>query len=107
MHLGLGEDGHTASLVPGDRVLEVADRDAAMAGPYQGRRRMTLTYPAIDRAVERVWVITGAAKAAMLARLRAGDDTIPAGRVARRCSIVFADEAAAGVDAPALDCSDG
>ena len=107
VHLGLGEDGHTASLVPGDRVLEVADRDAAMAGPYQGRRRMTLTYPAIDRAVERVWVITGAAKAAMLARLRAGDATIPAGRVARRRSIVFADEAAAGVNAPALECSDG
>ena len=94
VHLGLGEDGHTASLVPGDPVLDVADRDVAMAGPYQGRRRMTLTFPAIDRARERMWVVTGASKAAMLARLRAGDDTIPAGRVTGRDSTVFADDAA-------------
>ena len=97
VHLGLGEDGHTASLVPGDRVLECEDRDVAMAGPYQGRRRMTLTFRAIDRAAERMWVVTGASKAAMLARLRAGDDSIPAGRVTRRSAIVFADEAAANV----------
>ena len=95
VHLGLGEDGHTASLVPGDQALQVADRDVAMAGPYQGRRRMTLTYPSIDRAAERMWVVTGASKAAMLARLRAGDGAIPAGRVNQRHSIVFADEGAA------------
>ena len=94
VHLGLGEDGHTASLAPGDPVLEVADRDVAMAGPYRGRRRMTLTRAAIDRAAERMWVVTGASKAAMLARLRAGDGAIPAGRVSRRDAIVFADEAA-------------
>ena len=97
VHLGLGEDGHTASLVPGDGALAVADRDVAMAGPHQGRLRMTLTYPAIDRAAERMWVVTGATKAEMLARLRAGDETIPAGRATRRNSIVFADEAAATV----------
>ena len=97
VHLGLGEDGHTASLVPGDRALEVTDRDVTMAGPYQGRRRMTLTYPAIDRAAERMWVVTGASKATMLARWRAGDGSIPAGRVTRRNSIVFADEAAENV----------
>ena len=97
VHLGLGEDGHTASLVPGDRALEFMDRDVTMAGPYQGRWRMTLTYPAIDRAAERMWVVTGASKAAMLARLRAGDDSIPAGRVTRRNSMVFADEAAANM----------
>ena len=96
VHLGLGEDGHTASLLPGDRVLGVADHDVAMAGPYQGRRRMTLTRSAIDRAVERMWVVTGASKAAMLARLLAGDDSIPAGRVTRQDSIAFADDAAAG-----------
>ena len=95
VHLGLGEDGHTASLVPGDRALGVADRDVTVAGPYQGRWRMTLTRPAIDRATERIWVVTGAAKATMLARLCAGDETIPAGRVIRGDSIVFADEAAA------------
>ena len=99
VHLGLGEDGHTASLVPGDAVLDVADRDVAVAGPYQGRRRMTLTRAAIDRAAERMWVVTGASKAAMLARLRAGDDTIPAGRVSRRDTIVFADEAVAATAA--------
>ena len=103
VHLGLGEDGHTASLVPGDPVLDVADRDVAVAGPYRGRRRMTLTRAAIDGAAERMWVVTGASKAAMLARLRAGDDTIPAGRVSRRAAIVFADEAAAGVPGPLMD----
>ena len=94
VHLGLGEDGHTASLVPGDRVIEVTDRDVVMAGPHQGRLRMTLTRTAIDRATERMWVVTGASKAEMLARLRSGDETIPAGRVTSRNSVVFADEAA-------------
>ena len=103
VHLGLGEDGHTASLVPGDPALGVADRDVTMAGPYQGRRRMTLTYPAIHRAAERMWVVTGASKAAMLARLRAGDGTIPGGRVSRRNSIVFADDAAANAPGPPGD----
>ena len=103
VHLGLGEDGHTASLLPGDPVLAITDRDVATAGPYQGRRRMTLTRPAIDRAAERMWVVTGASKAAMLARLRSGDGSIPAGRVTRRNSIVFADAAAAGAPAPAAN----
>ena len=94
VHLGLGEDGHTASLVPGDQVIEVTDRDVAMAGPHQGRLRMTLTRPAIDRAAERMWVVTGASKAEMLARLRSGDETIPAGRVTSQRSVLFADEAA-------------
>ena len=94
VHLGLGEDGHTASLVPGDRVIDVADRDVAMAGPYQGRLRMTLTRPTIDKAAERMWVVTGASKAEMLARLLAGDTTIPAGRVTRVNSLVIADDAA-------------
>ena len=106
VHLGLGEDGHTASLLPGDRVIDLTDRDAAIAGPYQGRRRMTLALPAIDRAVERMWVVTGASKAAMLARLRSEDASIPAGRVTRRNTVVFADEAAAGAPAPAPGSSD-
>ena len=99
VHLGLGEDGHTASLVPGDRVVDRADRDVAMAGPYRGKLRMTLTRAALDRAAERMWVVTGASKAPMLARLQAGDDTIPAGRVTHDGSVVFADEAAANVQA--------
>ena len=96
VHLGLGPDGHTASLVPGDPVLDVADVDVAMtAGPYQGRRRMTLTYPALDRARRVLWLVTGAEKIGMLARLMAGDRFIPAGRVRNGDALVLADRAAA------------
>jgi 6-phosphogluconolactonase len=96
VHLGLGPDGHTASLVPGDPILEINDRDVAWSGPYQGRRRMTLTFPAIDRARRIVFVVTGADKAAMLARLARGDRTIPAGRINARNAIILVDAAAAG-----------
>ena len=73
VHLGLGPDGHTASLVPGDPVLDVDDADVALTGIYQGWRRMTLTYPILNRARRVLWLVTGAEKAAMLARLRDGD----------------------------------
>jgi 6-phosphogluconolactonase len=96
VHLGLGDDGHTASLVPGDPVLEVTDRDVALTGEYMGRRRMTLTYRVLDRAGEVLWVVTGAEKAEPLARLRAHDEGIPAGRVRAARSVVLADAAAAG-----------
>jgi 6-phosphogluconolactonase len=94
IHLGLGGDGHTASLVPGDPVLDVADRDVALTREYQGRRRMTLTYPAINRARRLLWLVTGEDKAAALARLRAGDRNIPAGRVRQNHAVVVADRAA-------------
>ena len=94
VHLGLGADGHTASLVPGDPVLDVTDRDVAVTGVYQGRRRMTLTYPAINRARQILWLVTGAEKVEMLRRLLAGDPTIPAGRVRHDRALVFADRAA-------------
>src|SRR5271155_700697 len=81
VHLGLGPDGHTASLVPSDPILEVRTSDVAMTGVYQGRRRMTLTYPMLNRARRLMWLVTGSAKAAMLARLRTGDKSIPAGCV--------------------------
>jgi 6-phosphogluconolactonase len=93
--LGLGSDGHTASLVPGDPLLEVRDRDVGVSGPYQGVRRMSLTFRALDAARHRVWLVTGADKAAPLARLWEGDASIPAGRVSRTASLVFADAAAA------------
>jgi 6-phosphogluconolactonase len=96
VHLGLGPDGHTASLVPGDPVLNVLDKDVALAGPYQGRRRMTLTYPAINRARQVLWVVTGAEKVQMLHRLLHCDADIPAGRVRCEKSLVLADAAAAG-----------
>jgi 6-phosphogluconolactonase len=94
-HLGLGPDGHTASLVPGDPVLGVNDRDVAVTGVYQGRRRMTLTYPILNRSRRVLWLVTGGGKADMLVRLRAGDQTIPAGRVRQDQALVLADRAAA------------
>lgn len=95
VHLGLGPDGHTASLVPGDPVLQVRDRDVALSGIYQGRRRMTLTYPVLDRARRVLWVVTGGEKAEMLPRLLHGDRSIPAGRVQSERALVLADRAAA------------
>lgn len=96
VHLGLGPDGHTASLVPGDPVLDVTDADAALTGVYQGRRRMTLTYPMINRARRILWLVTGTDKVEMLMRLRDGDRSIPAGRIDRDNALVIADRAAAG-----------
>jgi 6-phosphogluconolactonase len=94
VHLGLGTDGHTASLVPGDPVLEVADRLVAVTGPYQGHRRMTLTCSALARAEELLWLVSGADKHQALTRLLAGDPSIPAGRVDAKRSTVLVDTAA-------------
>ena len=96
VHLGLGPDGHTASLVPGDPVLNVTDSDVALTGFYQGRRRMTLTYPLLNRARSILWLVTGKDKVAALAQLRDGGVTIPAGRIQRANALVLADQAAAG-----------
>ncbi len=96
IHLGLGPDGHTASLVPDDPVLDVTDRDVSLVGSYQGRPRMTLTYPVIDRARALLWIVTGADKVDALRRLRAHDHSIPAGRVAPDRALVVADAAASG-----------
>jgi 6-phosphogluconolactonase len=95
-HLGLGPDGHTASLVPGDPVLDVSREDVAVTAAYMGRRRMTLTYPVLNRARRILWLVTGADKAAMLSRLRAADRSIPAGRVRQEQALVLTDRAAAG-----------
>jgi 6-phosphogluconolactonase len=95
VHLGLGADGHTASLVPGDPALDVGGADVAVAGPYAGRARLTLTYPALDRARAVLFVVTGAEKAPVLPRLLAGDRAIPAGRVRPAHAVVLADRSAA------------
>jgi 6-phosphogluconolactonase len=96
VHLGLGPDGHTASLIPGDPVLDVSDRRVAITETaYQGHRRMTLTYPALAAARRIVWLITGAEKRDPLAKLLADDPSIPAGRVENDCMVVVADEAVA------------
>jgi 6-phosphogluconolactonase len=102
VHLGMGPDGHTASLVPGDPVLNIDDRDVAVTGIYQGRRRMTLTYPAINRARRVLWLVTGGEKTGMLTRLKAGDTSIPAGRIRADHAVVLADRAAAGEQASGL-----
>lgn len=98
VHLGLGDDGHTASLAPGDPVLDVTDVPvAATTRPFNGTRRVTLTYPPINAAREIVWLLTGAAKVPMVARLEAADPAIPAGRVEQSRAILVMDRAAAGL----------
>jgi 6-phosphogluconolactonase len=96
VHLGLGPDGHTASLVPGDPVLDVMDRDVAVTGVYQGRNRLTLTYPVINRARIILWLVTGDEKVPMYKRLLTADQSIPAGRVLQDNAVLLADSGAAG-----------
>lgn len=94
-HLGMGPDGHTASLVPGDPVLNITDADVGLTGMYMGRRRMTLTYPVLNRSRRILWLIAGAEKVTMLPRLLEGDTSIPSGRISRDQALVLADRAAA------------
>ncbi|HTA43714.1 MAG TPA: 6-phosphogluconolactonase, partial [Bryobacteraceae bacterium] len=96
VHLGLGPDGHTASLVPSDPVLDIDNADVALSGQYQGRRRMTLTYPILNRARRILWVVTGGDKEGMVNRLLNADRGIPAGRVSSEHALLLADSAAAG-----------
>lgn len=96
IHLGLGPDGHTASLIPGDPVLEVADHDVALTNTYLGRRRMTLTYPIINRARRILWVVTGKEKTSALDRFLRADPSLPASRVCRSQAALIADYDAAG-----------
>ena len=95
IHLGLGADGHTASLVPGDPVVDIKDADVALTRPYQGSRRLTLTYPILNRARRLLWLVTGPEKAEALRRLLAGDPSIAAGRVSPERALVLADRSAA------------
>jgi 6-phosphogluconolactonase len=89
VHLGLGPDGHTASLVPGDPVLEVGDRRIALTGgEYQGRRRMTMTYPQLDSARSVFWLVD-AGKDEVVEKLLARDPSIPAGHVDAADAIVI------------------
>ncbi|OOG72175.1 6-phosphogluconolactonase [Algoriphagus sp. A40] len=96
VHLGMGSDGHTASLIPGDEVLEILDKNVALTGnPYQGRQRMTLTYPLINDAEKILWVVTGEEKAEMLERLLLKDTSIPAGKINQTHAILLTEESAA------------
>jgi 6-phosphogluconolactonase len=95
-HLGMGPDGHTASLIPGDPVLNVSNADVALTGVYMGRRRMTLTYPILNRSRHILFLVTGKEKVAMLPKLRAADASIPSGRICQDNAVILADRAAAG-----------
>ena len=95
VHLGLGPDGHTASLIPGDAVCHVHDAEVALTGVYQNRRRMTLTYPILNRSRHILWVVTGAEKSPMVPRLLAGDAGIPAGPIEQANATLLADAPAA------------
>jgi 6-phosphogluconolactonase len=103
VHLGMGADGHTASLFRDDPALGVTDADVAVTGPYQGRRRMTLTYPVLNRARRVLWVITGEDKRSALASLERGDPAIPAGRVRQDRAVILVDRAAARRPPAAVD----
>jgi 6-phosphogluconolactonase len=94
--LGIGIDGHTASLVPGDPIAQATDRPVAVTGPYQGHRRMTLTFPVLDAARHLVLLAAGESKRAAVGRLLAADPSIPAGRLAPDRLTVIADMAALG-----------
>ena len=102
VHLGLGADGHTASLVPGDPLLADTSADVGVSVAYQGTRRMTLMLRCLNAARHRLWLVAGADKAAALGALWHGATSIPAGRVAREAAFVFADAAAAGDLPPEL-----
>jgi len=94
VQLGLGADGHTASLVPGDAAVEVNDADVAVTASYKGWRRMTLTFPIINRARRILWLVTGAEKSAVVARLAAGEESLVASRISRKSALVMVDRAA-------------
>jgi 6-phosphogluconolactonase len=94
VHLGLGDDGHTASLVPGDPVLEEVESEVALTGSYRGFRRLTLTYPVLDGARCILWLVTGSSKSEALLRLCRGDRSIPAGRVSTEHAVLLVDGAA-------------
>lgn len=95
VHLGLGDDGHTASLFPGDAALRLRDEAVVAVGPFLGHRRVTLTLPTIARARELVFLVTGASKREALRKLLAGDTSIPAGRIRHPRCVVYADPQAA------------
>lgn len=96
IQLGLGSDGHTASLIPGDPILQVDDVDVALTGEYQGRRRMSLTWPVLDRAKELLWVIGGASKQRSVEQFLDNDPSIPATLPTQSRATVLLDRAASG-----------
>jgi 6-phosphogluconolactonase len=96
LHMGIGEDGHTASWPPGDPVIDVRHQRVAIVGPFNGRLRMTITPAVVDTAHDIVFLVTGASKRPALERMLAGDPTIPATHVPGERTVVHADRDAYG-----------
>jgi 6-phosphogluconolactonase len=93
VHLGLGVDGHTASIFASDADDE--RHDVAVTPAHDGRRRMTLTMPLINRARSILWLVTGPDKAPALAHLLSGNPDLVATRIARHSAVIVADATAA------------
>ncbi|MGC1578307.1 MAG: 6-phosphogluconolactonase [Beijerinckiaceae bacterium] len=95
--MGLGEDGHTASLVPGEPVLEERKRWVAVVGHGRPEVRITLTYAALESSATTVFLVQGEGKRAILDRVLSGDDTVPAGKLRPQGELFWlVDAAAAG-----------
>ena len=95
VHLGLGPDGHTASLFPGSPALDEAEHLAVATGDdLHPHRRLTLTFPGIARSRLVVFTLAGAEKREAFSRVRAGDHSAPAARVQAERIIWIADDAA-------------
>ena len=95
IQLGMGGDGHTASLIPGDPIVDVIDRDVAISQEYQGRLRMSFTWPVLDRAKELLWVIGGESKQDAVRLFLDSDSSIPATLPTQARATVLLDQAAA------------
>ncbi|MEX2122559.1 MAG: 6-phosphogluconolactonase [Woeseia sp.] len=95
VHLGIGADGHTASLFADDAPLHDTRHWVGVSRRHEGHRRLTLTLPVLNRAQSVVWFAVGASRRAVLARLHAGDPEIPASHVQRERAVCFTDLAAA------------
>ena len=96
VQLGLGDDGHTASLVPGDAVLDATD-DLAVTAEYKGTRRVTMTAPLLNRAAERLFLVTGANKDDALGRLAERDPSIPGSLITADAAILVTDRRIPGL----------
>jgi 6-phosphogluconolactonase len=95
--LGLGDDGHTASLLPGQPILQERDRWAAMVPKGRAEPRISLTYPALESSALILFLVSGAAKRDALAQARAGIG--PAGGIKPQGEVLWlVDQAAAGED---------
>lgn len=100
--LGIGEDGHTASLFPGDPALEAEEpivrvEEPGLPPPHS---RLTFTYPVLNGARAVAFLVAGEGKREVVARVLAGDAALPATRVKAAETVLFVDRAAAPAGRP-------